>query len=146
MDPSLRTAVARSAPSRCATVRRSSRIRTMVGSLGVGNTWSNGALLFSHDNRLLLTNLAGPGRLWDVETGAQIGDPFPNLKGVNPGSNVGENGLQLITGTERGALIWNLDTDSWPEIACRAAGSNLTEDEWAQWGPTRRALSASCAP
>jgi hypothetical protein len=53
---------------------------------------------------------------------------------TNSGANHGD-ALQLITGTSDSALIWNLDTDSWADIACAAAGSNLTEAEWAQWGP-----------
>ncbi len=130
--------LATASPDGVVTVRRGDTmepIRTLVGSLALGTAYFDGGLLFSTDNRLLLTNLAGSGRLWDIETGEQIGDPFPNLNGVNPGVNVGTNGLQLITGTERGALIWNLDTDSWPGIACQVVDSNLSEHEWVQWGP-----------
>ncbi len=119
-------------------------IRTMVGNVDTSNSWSDGTLLFSPDNDLLLTNIDGVGRLWDVASGQQIGQPFQGARGTNSGINVGENGLQLITGTETGALIWNLDTDSWPEIACRAAGSNLSEDEWAQWGPRDESYREIC--
>lgn len=38
--------------------------------------------------------------------------------------------LQLVTGTEQSALVWNLDVESWPETACRTAGSNLSQAEW----------------
>ena len=34
-----------------------------------------------------------------------------------------------------GLGLWNFDTDSWADIACRFAGTNLTADEWAQVGP-----------
>lgn len=84
-------------------------------------------------------------RLRTIESDQQIGDAFPAAKSTNSGVNVGPNGLQLITGSERGATIWNLDVDSWPEIACRAAGSELTEDEWAQWGPKDEPYRQVCS-
>ena len=58
-------------------------------------------------------------------------------------SNYGEN-LQLITGTETSALVWNLDVEQWPAIVCTAAGSNLTPAEWDQWGPTDDDHHAIC--
>jgi hypothetical protein len=32
-------------------------------------------------------------------------------------------------------VIWDLDVDSWPQIACRAVGRNMTIEEWEQHGP-----------
>ena len=61
------------------------------------------------------------------------------IAGINTGDT-----LQLITGTDDGALIWNLDTESWAGIACRAAGSNLTPAEWEQWGPRDEDHRAIC--
>lgn len=119
-------------------------IRTMIGAVGTENTFNDGALLFSPDDRYLLTNFADrSARLWDVESGQQIGRPFESAPGTNSGVNVGEH-FQLITGTEDGALIWNLDFDAWPEIACNVAGSNLTEDEWNQWGPRDEPFRELC--
>jgi len=119
-------------------------IRTLAGNIGIGSVNNEDALLFSPDNQYLLTTVTGPSRLWDVESGQQIGEPFPNMDGVFPGANTGENGLQLITGSERGALIWNLNTDEWPAIACRAAGRELTEAEWQQWGPRDQPYRELC--
>ena len=81
----------------------------------------------------MLTNFDGPGRLWDVESGRQIGGTFPTVSGTNSGANEGD-GFHLVTATDESILIWNLDLDSWPSIACRLAGSGFTTDEWAQWG------------
>ncbi len=33
------------------------------------------------------------------------------------------------------ALLLPVDTTSWSEIACEVAGRNLTEAEWAEFGP-----------
>ncbi len=118
-------------------------IRTMVGAVGTSNSWNDGALLFSEDDRFLLTNFDGPGRLWDVDTGEQVGKEFPSLPGTNSGVNYGET-FQLITASETSGLIWNLDVDQWADIACAAAGSNLTPDEWIQWGPRDQDPYAIC--
>jgi WD40 repeat protein len=115
----------------------------LVGAPGDENLWATGALLFSKDASVLLTNVDGPGRLWEVQTGQQIGLAFETHRTTNSGVNEGEN-LQLITGTEEHALIWNLNMDEWPEIACKTAGSNLTEDEWRQWGPRDEDYRAIC--
>ncbi|MEM7272728.1 MAG: BTAD domain-containing putative transcriptional regulator [Actinomycetota bacterium] len=118
-------------------------IRTMIGTVGTSNSWNSGGLLFSQDSSLLLTNFDNTGRLWDVEAGEQIGRPIPTARGTNMGANYGET-LQLITATEDHALVWNLDTERWPDSACRAAASNLTEDEWNQWGPRDEELRSTC--
>jgi WD40 repeat protein len=83
-------------------------------------------------------------RLWDVETGQQIGIDMTTAETTNSSANHGD-ALQLVTGSENGALIWNLDTESWPELACSTAGSNLTRAEWARWGPKDEQYRAICA-
>lgn len=55
-----------------------------------------------------------------------------------------DDGLRLITGTDVSALIWNLDTDTWADLACRVAGSNLTADEWERLGPRDNEPHAIC--
>ncbi|MFN0030087.1 MAG: hypothetical protein ACKV2O_23270 [Acidimicrobiales bacterium] len=37
--------------------------------------------------------------------------------------------MQLVTMDAEHVLLWNLDTSTWPDIACRAAGHNLTGDD-----------------
>ena len=79
-------------------------------------TWSDAALIFSEDNSLLLTNVDGVGRLWDVATGEPVGRPFPN-EGGNSGVNWGRL-PQLVTVNDPALLLWNLDTGTWREEAC----------------------------
>jgi hypothetical protein len=39
--------------------------------------------------------------------------------------------------------IWNIELDDWPELACLAAGRNLTHQEWEEFGP-RGQYHATC--
>ena len=116
-------------------------IRVMIGATGTSNTWGNGTLLFSPDNLTLLTNFDGPGRLWDVATGEQIGDSFPTITGS--GASVSDR-FHLVTSTENSVLVWNLDMDRWPDIACHVAGAEFTSDEWLQWGPRDQEPHSLC--
>jgi hypothetical protein len=118
-------------------------IRSMVGAIGTFNSGQGVPLLFSDDDALLLSSHDNVARLWDVASGQQIGIDMTTADGTISGINTGDT-LQLITGTDDGALVWNLDTDSWADIACRSAGSNLTPAEWDQWGPRDEEYRAIC--
>jgi hypothetical protein len=41
-------------------------------------------------------------------------------------------------------LIWHLDRRHLETEACRAAGRNLTRDEWARLGPARQPYRLTC--
>jgi hypothetical protein len=71
--------------------------------------------------------------LFDGETLEPIGDPIPT-------GDVGEwstfmlsaDGLRLYANNPANeATAWNLDVTTWDEIACRAAGRNMTRAEFA---------------
>jgi hypothetical protein len=47
------------------------------------------------------------------------------------------DGTKLISHTDRGAILWNLDPESWEQLACRIAGRNLTRAEWNEYLPGR---------
>jgi len=97
---------------------------------------------FSDDGRYMISGGFGVLRLWDLEAGVQLGGTFPN----DPGFRIGGNdGPQLLTAVDDHLLVWNLDVESWPEIACRAAGRNLTVEEWEQFGPSDEAYAATCS-
>ena len=42
---------------------------------------------------------------------------------------------RLATVVDNATVVWNIDLDEWPELACLAAGRNLTEAEWDALGP-----------
>lgn len=118
-------------------------IQEMIGAVNTSNSWNDGGLLFSADGTTLLTNFDGTGRLWDIESGEQIGVAISGFPGTTSGMNTGEI-LQLTTGGEHAVLVWNLDMNQWPEIACRVAGTNLSDAEWRQWGPRDEPLYPIC--
>ena len=47
--------------------------------------------------------------------------------------NSSPTGRYLVTATEDQLLVWEIDPDSWPDIACAAAGRSLTAAEWAEF-------------
>lgn len=98
---------------------------------------------FSHDGNYLLVLRDQTPRLWHLPTTTDIGT-FPHDPGlVANGDGLGDH-LRLVTGLGDNAMIWNLDVDSWPEIACRAAGRNMTLAEWEQFGPDGEPYQVTC--
>jgi len=117
-------------------------IRQMTGSDAF---FISGSLILSDDDSLLISTVAGsPARLWDVASGRQIGIEFPNGFEATADGNHDSDGIHLVTAAETEALIWNLDVDSWADLACHTAGSNLTADEWTEWGPRDTERYALC--
>jgi hypothetical protein len=98
---------------------------------------------FSPDNERILTAHDGTVRLWDVDSGTQIGAPFPNDLDVTAGGRSGDV-LQLVTAVDEHLLIWNLDTSTWFDVACEAAGRNMTQTEWDESGPRDSEYRATC--
>jgi hypothetical protein len=100
-------------------------------------------LSFSDDGRYLVSAHDGRGRLWDVETGQLIGRPIDSLPSSVPSAVLGVH-PGFIAVTDRWVQYWRFDPAGWREIACRVAGRNLTEAEWAQFGPRDSAYRATC--
>ena len=98
---------------------------------------------FAPDNERILTAHDGTVRLWDVDSGTQIGVPFPNDLDVTAGGRSGDV-LQLVTAVDEHLLIWNLDTSTWFDVACEAAGRNMTQAEWDEFGPRDSEYRSTC--
>ena len=80
--------------------------------------------------------------LWDIDAWAPIGDPFPFETDYRPMAVAPQ--AKLIAGVVDGeTLVWNVDADGWPQLACFAAGRNLTKEEWKAVGPDTD-YSATC--
>ena len=103
-----------------------------------------GHVVWSADGRFLLSRFESAVRMWDTESGLQLGSAFPNDEGVIPGGATGDT-AQLVTRVGADLFVWNLDVDSWLDIACRAAGRNLTTEEWEQFGPADGEYQAVCS-
>ena len=106
-------------------------LRVMVGSRSPNI--ADGLFFFADDGQYLVTAFDSTARLWDLAAGLAIGDPFPNDANNRIG---GADGLpRFVTAVGRHRLIWELHVDSWRELACQAAGRNMTREEWAEFGP-----------
>ena len=97
---------------------------------------------FSEDGSVLLSSAADGARMWDLGDGTEIGSGFssPELRAAL--GTDGSPGLYTATGDH--LFIWNLDFEAWPEMACRAAGRNLSPDEWERFGPSDEHRSVTC--
>ncbi len=87
------------------------------------------------DGRWLFSTTDGSARLWDLVSGRQVGKPFPTDAGGTPWGVADGDLLRVVTPVGGNALVWNIDTRTWVDLACRAAGRNMTRAEWATFGP-----------
>jgi serine/threonine protein kinase/WD40 repeat protein/DNA-binding winged helix-turn-helix (wHTH) protein len=106
----------------------------------IGHTEGVTVTAFDEVNSRLVT-MAESVRVWDLETGRQLGRELPLLGGT---MEFTADGSVLSVPTAKGVSLWNFDTDTWVEIACQFAGRNLTEDEWEQVGPRTVERRATC--
>ncbi len=117
--------------------------RTLEGGTSANDNLSYG-LHVSADAEFLLTTRDAKPRLWHVPSATIIGT-FPHEAGLVANGNDYGDGLRLTSIVGDHVLVWNLDVDTWPEIACLAAGRNLTDAEWTQFGPRDHPNHATCA-
>lgn len=111
--------------------------------VGSGNVdVADAPFYFSDSDKYLVVSGDRAARLWDLEVGEQIGDLFPN----DPDNVIlGADGAPtFVTAVGDHRLVWELDVDSWPAIACRLAGRNLTLAEWDQFGPEDSEYQTTC--
>ena len=93
---------------------------------------------------LLFAATDGVARIWHLESGRQIGKPFPVAAGGRPAAIADRTTLRLVTPLDGEALIWNLDVDEWVDLACRAAGRNMSEVEWMSFGARDTGHRTTC--
>jgi WD40 repeat protein len=118
-------------------------VRVLAGGVSATDNLDLG-LHLSADGQYLLTTRDRRPRLWHLPSATVIGS-FPHRTGLlATGMDLGPQ-LRLVTMDDEHGLIWNLDVASWPEIACRAAGRNLSQAEWAQFGPKDVPYQSTCA-
>jgi len=84
----------------------------------------------------------GGVRLYDLQTGAPIGDPFPGNFPLTLGTPTPDGRSLIVLGFPN--TIWDIDPASWREKACTVAGRNLTKREWQQYMPVDEPYRAVC--
>jgi len=99
-------------------------------------------LAFGADDRTLVVGLAAGVRVWDLTERQLVGDIFPNetLFLASPAFD----GSKAVTGLGDALIVWDLDASHWPNLACLAAGRNMTLEEWRQYGPSGAEYEAVC--
>ena len=113
-------------------------VATLPGARGEVNLlqWSDdGQVLLAASNDQTVS-------VYDVASGLRLGDPLPAASPlIYPGSLRPDGKAVAVTG-RLGVYLWTLDPEELVDAACRQAGRNLTEVEWAthlSWTGARRA-------
>jgi WD40 repeat protein len=97
---------------------------------------------FSADGHYLLRAGISAPVLFDMEVDKPVGGAFPGEAGYESAVPVGAE--LIATAVADHILVWNLDVEQWPAIACSFAGRNLTPDEWLQLGPSNEPYRPTC--
>jgi serine/threonine protein kinase/WD40 repeat protein/DNA-binding winged helix-turn-helix (wHTH) protein len=90
----------------------------------------------SSDGSIIQVSDPNGAKLVDFDTLEVIGDPYPHdvTGAFPPAASLSHDRDLLATNVGDDVVVWNVDIDSWPEIACQAAGRNLSRIEWEQYG------------
>ena len=113
-----------------------------VGPPLVGHNAGAGQFVFDESlERLATLGIADGVRVWDLESGEQLGRELP---GRPISIELSQDARILTTARDDGVSLWNYDTDAWADIACQAAGRNLTEAEWEAVGPRTIERRTTC--
>jgi WD40 repeat protein len=90
---------------------------------------------------------SGLVELIDIESGTRLGVPIRVTRDAVSGgysSFIVSNGLYWGP-ADRPVVYYDLDPDSWATTACRAAGRNLTREEWDQYVGSLGPYRATCS-
>lgn len=99
----------------------------------------------SDDGAYVLAAVDGQARLWDVATGAPVGSPFGTVADDGPRPTVASGPAPVYLRLDGNVLRrWAFDVGRYRELACRAAGRNMTREEWATYGPRSEPYRATC--
>jgi WD40 repeat protein len=99
-------------------------------------------LAFTADGRYLVSTVDHQGRVWDLESRTLVGGPFRSEENVNIAPST--NGRYLAVAQGERVLVYEFDVGSWFDVACAAAGRNMTAEEWSQFGPGDTEPAPTC--
>ncbi|MCP3934320.1 MAG: WD40 repeat domain-containing protein, partial [Actinomycetia bacterium] len=100
------------------------------------------AIRLSADGDLLFSNGAEGVHMWDAATLEPIGIVFPHDKGY--AGELAPDAEVLMTYIDDRIVLWNVDVDAWPTIACQAVGRNMTLAEWEEYAPAGQEYQVTC--
>jgi WD40 repeat protein len=81
--------------------------------------------------------------IYDLATLDELG-LIPAGSGVNPTISFTPDGRLVADGLFGEARVWDLDPEHWAQIACHAAGRNLTREEWERYLGADEPYRATC--
>jgi DNA-binding SARP family transcriptional activator/WD40 repeat protein/type II secretory pathway predicted ATPase ExeA len=114
-----------------------------VGDPLVGHTYALIGATTDTTNDLVSTIAVDlSARVWDATTGEQVGRALPFTGGNE--TRFSDDGKLLVVPGSESISIWNMDTSTWPDIACEVAGRNLSRTEWERLGPRSVDYRATC--
>jgi WD40 repeat protein len=102
---------------------------------------SSAAVVFSPDSRLL-ASVGEALWVWEVATGERLGTAREGVAAIA----LSPDGRQLAVGSvpPDGALRLWPGLSGWEDAACRIAGRNLTQEEWARYASPGAPYHATC--
>jgi WD40 repeat protein len=108
-------------------------IDTRTGRASAGPTLRQRSRLFwvtyNHDGSQFLTSSDdGVARIWDARTATQLGS-FQRPRGIAMGA-FRPDGTILLTNGRGEIFVWDPSPEAAIDFACRAAGRDLTTQEW----------------
>jgi WD40 repeat protein len=107
-----------------------------IGEALTGHESGVNSVAFSLDGKTLASGSQDKTiRLWNVETRQQIGEPLRGHTGGVLSVAFSPDGKTLASGSFREIRLWDLEIESWVDIACGRVSRNLTESEWQIYFP-----------
>ena len=86
----------------------------------------------------VIADTSGRVQLWDATAGTRIARLRPGQPGVTASAVFHPDGHTVIIATADGAVYhWDTRVERAIEVACAAAGRNMTQTEWREAFPDR---------
>lgn len=95
----------------------------------------------------------GTVRVFDVASGQQLGSDLPvgrfgnldDIQATAPRLDIQFDAAgRLIVQDRDSVAIWNYDTSTWRDLACRLVGHNMNREQWDLYGPTGARYRRTC--